>query len=1256
MASDATPDAPNIGEWLARMAPPDTPAEAIELCPELNELTIELDPMKSAAALAGLMTDTRFQANHIRIDFALRIVLARGLGRRKLGQKVLGRLLNHALVEARVARLEDPIEDFFTDVLPTTRGDMLMFTGLWEKAASHTESLLRAFAALPAWGEQGPAIERAYALLRVSDALVRRSGLGRRAIGQDHANQPLAVPSDQRLQVLAQRVRFRRADLASLQVRDSDLDPFFLASQQAQSLSETIPGDSALEARPLLRMNDGIVVAAPANISTAIRMHLINTAVATGRRDDLCRALLEVHAELVRFSGFENLEGMQRIPETGGLMRHALHQISTGWYVHVVQTVDDFAGWPIPAFGSTLAHPPEELALVTRSIRAAKRFMEAQDQFAGGITLWLTGGWGRSRSIDLDLGPDLSGWLLLAIEPADAMVLGSCEDGSLSDVWRLNRQLALVASQGFEFFAINGILNLFHWWRFTEHALVPPHMIDVTPPITINFDTNMLLEARREAAHTLDRRALEHPDGSYHLVSRLERRAVSGALKPIYASVDAARMRRLLGAVLYDQSRWWVALLDDGKHPHAMAAYRVWDALLRWLDLTMPVFLAPLKGSVQRQPVLIQLEIYWDGVGDLTKTSDAEAEGSVRVAVDVGHSSVHVELLPGWHQVLRRADNRAEFLLVVRTLVGVARLLGVPLTESQLGECVRHAVGSPDFRWIHSFEARTTLEALAAQGLVDAFHPIPKSAAAIAKCGAVWITRPREAGVFLEGKEACVSFLTDHRNNLLARLNTAVREYDPETLIVANARCMQSALDEQRHWRLTARALRAVHGVSGDFEASLERANQANGILRAGAILIELSSAATADHGHRAAGRLDIEELQARAVMLFGIGDLLAAVHGDRVTPTFRISPTGDLLYEHDFEEMTIQRTAKLSHERDRESASQEYAKRFEAELRSSEVNGALQMAIAAEFGVPYDLFVQFPGAAGRIAAKQASDVIALPRSEFVHLLESADPALEGIAPLVDRLTLPARNGWDDHPVGTSPGDFDLAKFDRRFSLIGRPIVALSNAHDPRVVVGPALIERTYLHSVSGATTGSLQNEFWTSTEMRTFASKAGAESGLAFNQQVADALEALKLRAWPSAKPSWCLNEKATNALKALGDIDVLAVSADGQRVWVVEAKDLKLCRTLGEAARRLSEYRGKLSPDGKPDKLLRHLRRVEYLRARAEALRGRLKLADVPKVSGVVIVHAPQPMEGLQAQQTGDGAVVMLSDIEKVPWSRGW
>jgi hypothetical protein len=113
---------------------------------------------------------------------------------------------------------------------------------------------------------------------------------------------------------------------------------------------------------------------------------------------------------------------------------------------------------------------------------------------------------------------------------------------------------------------------------------------------------------------------------------------------------------------------------------------------------------------------------------------------------------------------------------------------------------------------------------------------------------------------------------------------------------------------------------------------------------------------------------------------------------------------------------------------------------------------------------------------------------------------------------------------------------------------------------------------------------------------MQKYASRRGAQAGLEFNDEVAKNVEALGLKAWSSRPLSWCLNRKATDELKAFGDVDVLAVSPDGKIVWVTEVKDLKLCRTRGEAARRLSGYRGKLTSKGKPDDLLKHLRRVEY------------------------------------------------------------
>lgn len=193
------------------------------------------------------------------------------------------------------------------------------------------------------------------------------------------------------------------------------------------------------------------------------------------------------------------------------------------------------------------------------------------------------------------------------------------------------------------------------------------------------------------------------------------------------------------------------------------------------------------------------------------------------------------------------------------------------------------------------------------------------------------------------------------------------------------------------------------------------------------------------------------------------------------------------------------------------------------------------------------------------------------------------------------------------------------------------------------------------MHDWSRARQGTLQNEFWSSRAMRAFTGAAGGRTGIEFNDEVAARVSQLGLKASPSAKPAWALNTRATPEVEKLGDVDVLAVSADGTRVWVIEVKDLKLCRTLGEVARRLAEYRGVTDAKGRPDKMLRHLRRVTYVREHAAALVGRLKLPAAPQISGLVVVRAPQPMAHSQVG-TVDSRVVMFDDLETVPWGAGW
>jgi hypothetical protein len=302
------------------------------------------------------------------------------------------------------------------------------------------------------------------------------------------------------------------------------------------------------------------------------------------------------------------------------------------------------------------------------------------------------------------------------------------------------------------------------------------------------------------------------------------------------------------------------------------------------------------------------------------------------------------------------------------------------------------------------------------------------------------------------------------------------------------------------------------------------------------------------------------------------------------------------------------------------------------------------------------ETFRELAAVTATLAQQMGQGVMILRRSAFVAAFRQFD-VLSGLdfEPLVDRLILPHRASWREIPSGCTARDFDLSKFDRRFSLIGRPIVSLSSDTDPLLAVAPGVIERALAHNVSGAAQGLLQNEFWTSPEMRGYSGTAGARLGIEFNEDLARRLSSLGYTATPSVKPSACLNQKATEELKRLGDVDVLVV-AGGMRVWVCEAKDLKMCRTLGEAASRVSEYRGRVMKNGKPDKLLRHLQRVEYIRQHSAQLGKRLGLTATPTVHGVMIVNSPQPMQQLAGEYSQDSTVVMFDRIQSVPWTNGW
>jgi hypothetical protein len=462
----------------------------------------------------------------------------------------------------------------------------------------------------------------------------------------------------------------------------------------------------------------------------------------------------------------------------------------------------------------------------------------------------------------------------------------------------------------------------------------------------------------------------------------------------------------------------------------------------------------------------------------------------------------------------------------------------------------------------------------------------------------------------------------------------------------------QDARAEQSRWRNTIRAMRAIDGSSADVSA-FERQNQINGVMRAGKVVCEVASCEAPVRGKRPS-RTDLDEMFAKALLIFGNGQLYGAILTELIPARIRVSPAGDLLTERQILQEILRPGVEWFTQRKYSEAALSYGSPNVTEGEHKSLDPALRTSLEAEYRISVEALFDLLLALKEIAEERKQPVPILSRSEIAFRLgERATARGTDVLPFLDRLTLPSREGWFDLSDGLRSADVDITKFDRPHSLINRPLLALDRSENPKLMLSPVLAADAMFYSLSGLMEGSLNGSYWISDEARRYAGAQGKAAGDKFENDLAARLHAMGMEVIPRCKLPALLNQKVS---ADLGDIDILAITPDRGRLWVIEAKRLRLCRSESETATRMWDYRGVLVIDdqgrSRPDKMLRHLRRVTYLRERADRLTGGLKLPRVPEVLGLLIVDSPQPMNFHTLSSDPDTRSVFLDAIDSFPF----
>jgi hypothetical protein len=1250
------PDTPDIDALLAEIASPSIPEQGFGPDnPDLFQIR-GWNKIYAATVLAGLATVPEIHANDIRLDWLLRLILAKAEGNIKVRPSQLQQALNAGLSKAKVVRAEDPIEDLFCDRIATSLGNFRIIAGRWEAPGPYTQTLLSAFEALPAGGLKERALASVYALLSISDEIARRANLHRFTPSGGVEMGQLSVPSADFLKRISRRVVFTTDALSNLGINKEALVPFVLQQEHFSYIGAVPRGESPLEVHPLVAHHNVIAVVSPTNLSLAARAVMVNAAKRGGVERQLLAELMYAQEKYAEISGFWN--GPLSFPAPDAhFVRTTIVETGTGRYLQVIQVPPTFDYFPQRLFSSVAEIGVDVNQAIAEHVMAFFNFLGGCSDCREATTLLLTSGWGAPHSLapPIDYSRAPRNWRFLALSFFEASVLGACDDGKLSDFLRINAQEERLETEGFSFKNPNGPINLFGFWRDTRHSLIPEHVTDIAPPFGMMLPVDSLRQPHIEAARRQDLQALPFVDNTYRWVQR-ENWDDDDQLQPIYASLDDIVHRQLLGAVAIKERVWWLESLDvDGAS--RKWRYRIWHAMLQWLEAIGSQLIDRFPNSFPRGARCVGLsvptETKFQSIGDIPADNAQIARAVVVISAQT-NAKASVAVTGSWLSHVRRPENDAEVELVAAILEQLTATGTNGLSRDALRELVKAAIGSEHWRWIHAGVTLTPLDRMGAQGLLGSFKAIRKSALALAKCGSIWRFHSRTDGLQIVGEAPCMEFLARYHASMLDALIERIRTFNRTDLVLLAAGRYQASRHEQSSWRRAIRAMRAIQGKAAD-EQAFERQNEMNAVQRAAKSVMEIAACEAQAIEGVSPDQDDLDDLFATALLLLGNGQLFASIRAGLVEPRLKISPAGDLLSNRSLVEVAIRPGAEWKNTQTLDEADRSYGRdglpEVEAPKQGLQLDAKLRAAIEAEYHISAEAFLDLQYAVVGMASSARKESIVMRRSEIaVALAADASFPHEDPTPLLARLTLPCRKSWHDLSGRLKAIDFDLSRFDRPFSLIGRPLLALDDGADPTVLVAPLLISDSTMYSFSGLMEGSLQNQFWTSDVARRYVGEVSAAAGPRFEESVAEKLRGIGLRAWVRCKPSWALNQKVS---QELGDIDVLAVSPDGRRVWVIEAKNLRLCRSEIEVASRLNEYRGQTVIDRKgkevPDALLRHIRRVRYLRERNDALRHRLELETPPEVRGLLVVDSPQPMNFYMLEKIEDADSAFLGAIDK-------
>ncbi|SNT46988.1 hypothetical protein [Pseudomonas nitroreducens] len=1230
--------------WASVQLPLHDVAQAV---PELIEDLSRFSASSSVALLSGILTEPDYQSNVLRLELliALAFVHARGDEQPRLEDAARWFEL---IGQSRASCGEDPAEDVFVTLVTNSRENFLLLEGLWESAGFYTQCMLDLLARMPDAAKYNRLRDEVRALLVVSDLVCQQAGLSRYQIGSDEVVPKLDLDALPSAKALQRRVTLPFELLAKHGVRPDHLAPFISHPTDRETILTQEPGLSFLDRRPLLSTDSEITVALPTAVSTAVRDHVIDFVMA----EELVRSfninfgrVLSHKIFETRLFGSEPGCPVQWFPSGSDQFTSALISFDEGYFVVLHFALPSIETHQNGRFKHMTQSAEELEESLERAIYSTTNQIESTEGFRAGLHLIVLCGWGKGMAISTPPVPNAL-WRKESISIADLIRLSEINSMEISRFWRLGAAVHGLREAGVKIANVNGVMNLIGWVDLNDGHLVPhADLADgrVSPetPLLITPPLNLLRDVRAKADQARDFHIATDIYGEPHCVERFHKNPLfpNQADARIYVSLDYLEQRKLV-AVCEGTATIWVHLETPAIESRDLI-YRLWEMLAMRVAHIVDA-LAEVAALQNTYEFLYRFEDPEEDIERPNASATLAPDDCVRFEI-TSEQSATIYLEAGFTQAFRTPANIAERAIVKATLQAIQSLSGGALSSRLATEALRTILPNEHGRQFHLMHAHAFTDYISST-LPSKALEVDDIDSARLRLGLGWSVHDGDNTV--SGATECSTLLNSLVDKRVEHVTAQLGRLDRTNLI--QRLLINHVVGEvaEQLWKRTSGAVLGIHGDTPNTRRTVvEQLSKSAAAQISSRVLIEMALCAAPLSGGREAANLEIESLLAEIRLLIRLGSLSDGIYYGVLDPHLRISPLGDILLTDEFSNNVVEPMLSTAMG-DRYVRSAPGQKRYYS--APTTVDSTVQL-LEPEFVRAWDTEMGFTVDDARRMIDLLEDegierqtpVLSLTRSQLVKLLSSTC-ATDKVNQFLERFSLVSRPKWDIPPDGFKGREILPWRFGRRLSVVTRPILQVDLAEDSLFMVAPSLVRTGFFYVLRGAHSGTIDQEFFSSPAMRD-AWWGKANEGHTFNAEVAQKLRNAGWQTEENIEISAILKRKLE---RDYGDVDVLAWRDGVDEVLVIECKDLTFRRNYSEIAALLSDYRGERK-NGKPDKLLRHLNRVDRLEQSLLEL-GRYTGIDAPKIKSCLVVGGLVPMQfasvpALQGTFVGDAEALL-------------